>query len=267
MMDIHTHILPGVDDGAPSMDVTAAMLAIALTDGITDLVATPHADMRYKFDFDRCRQELARVRSLCPNAPRLHLGCELHLSPENLEGAVRDPSRFTLNGHGCVLLELDDSIRPAAVDSAVQVLMDSGLRPIIAHPERNPYIQKNLSYAGTLVGLGCYLQLTAQSLGGSFGHAAEQASSQLLKRQLVHFVASDAHGSEHRRPLLASARADVAHRWGNAAARTLFIDNPRAAVTGTPIHQVLTVKRTIFTFFARPSHPRTAPAISSALVR
>jgi protein-tyrosine phosphatase len=264
MMDIHTHILPGVDDGSPAMAVTAAMLAIAVADGITDIVATPHADLRYKFNFDRCRQELARVRSLCPNAPRLHLGCELHLTPENLEAAVREPSWFTLNGHGCVLLELADSIRPASVDSAVQILIDAGLRPIIAHPERNSHIQKNLSYAGTLVGLGCYLQLTAQSLGGSFGHPAEQASSHLLKRQLVHFVASDAHGSEHRRPLLASARADVAHRWGTAAAQTLFIDNPRAAITGAPIHHVLTAKRTIFTFFARPSHSRTAPAITSS---
>jgi Capsular polysaccharide biosynthesis protein len=261
MMDIHTHILPGVDDGAGTIEVTSAMLAIALNDGITDMVATPHADLRYKFDFDHCRQELARVRSFCPQAPRLHLGCELHLTPENLDQAVRRPESFTLNGKGCVLLELADGLRPAAVDSAVHLLVEAGLRPIIAHPERNAYIQKNLSYAASLVAAGCYLQLTAQSLGGSFGHSAREASSHILKRQLAHFVASDAHGSEHRRPLLASAHADVSRHYGKAAAHMLFVDNPRAAISGSVIQTVLARRRSLFTFFARSSQSQTASLV------
>ncbi|HUS08570.1 MAG TPA: CpsB/CapC family capsule biosynthesis tyrosine phosphatase [Bryobacteraceae bacterium] len=255
MRDIHTHILPGIDDGAASIEAAAAMLQLAAEDGITDMVATPHWDARYRFDFDRCSRELARVRALCPAGPRLYLGCELHLTPENLEAALREPSRLTLNGNGYLLVELADCLQPPSVNAAMQILVECGLRPIVAHPERNLYIQKNLSYSASLVAAGCYLQLTAQSLAGSFGSAASRAAWELLRRQMAHFVASDAHGVDHRRPVLAKTYGEVARRCGQKAAQRLFIQNPQAAIAGEPIRHLSSLKRPFWGLFCRTAEP------------
>jgi protein-tyrosine phosphatase len=268
MIDIHTHVLPGVDDGPLSMEATAAMLSMAAKDGITDLVATPHADMRYRFDPDHCRNELSRVRAACPDSPRLSLGCELHLTPENLDAALRKPSRFTLNGGNYLLVELPDAIVPQGVESALRMLLESGLFPIIAHPERNAYIQKHLQYASRLVEFGCYLQITAQSLNGSFGASADRIADQLLKDRLVHFVASDAHGFERRRPLLGAPYADVVHRCGKATAHALFHENPRAALASEQILPPQTPKKSFLASLLPRNrlytrHTSTAPNLLS----
>jgi len=238
MIDIHAHILPGVDDGSITIEVTETMLAMAAADGITEIVATPHANLEYRFDVLRCREKLNRVRAWCSKAPHLYLGCELHLTPENLHAALEDPTTFTLNGKDCLLIELPDSIIPHVVDSSLRILVDCGLVPIIAHAERNPYIQRHLPYASHLVSLGCFLQLTASSFFGAFGSGAAQTTEHLIRQRMAHFVASDAHGIDRRRPLLAKAYRHVEMKFGEAAARLLFLDNPRAAIEGLPISSI-----------------------------
>lgn len=211
------------------------MLALARADGITDMVATPHSDLRYSFDPVRCRTALHQLRIACPEAPRIHLGCELHLAPENIERVLRSPAQFTLNGGDCLLLELPRETAPQMFEPGVCALLDRGLRLVIAHPERNPSLQRNRSYLLHLSRLGCYFQLTAQSLNGTFGPAAQSLAHDLLQRRFVHIVASDSHGIEHRRPLLAFAFDEVARRLNQASARLLFVDNPCAALASQPL--------------------------------
>ncbi len=235
MTDIHTHILAGVDDGASDFETTAAMLSMAAADGVTDMVATPHSNLQFQFDRLNCQAKLSRIRESCGESPRLHLGCEMHLTPENLHSALNNPSALTLNGKDCILVELPDNITRHAVDPSLQMLIESGLRPIIAHAERNLYIQRHLAYAAHLVASGCFLQITASSFFGSFGDAAQQVAEHLMTRRIAHVVASDAHGIGQRRPLLARAREHVVENFGEASARLLFHDNPQAAIHGARI--------------------------------
>ena len=255
MIDIHTHILPGVDDGASEVNVTAAMLAMAQCDGIQAIIATPHANQQYSFDPFHNQAELRRVRTLCPVAPNLHLGCELNITPENLHAAMNDPSGYTLNGKDCLLVELPESFTPQAIDFSLQLLIEAGFRPIIAHPERNGYIQRHPKYAKDIVSLGCFMQLTASSLFGSFGKRAEEIAELLLNGRMAHFVASDAHGVDNRRPLLKRAYERIAKNYGEATASLLLLENPLAVIDGTSISQISQSRRSKFSlfFFGRSS--------------
>lgn len=230
MIDIHSHILPGVDDGPANVEESIRMLELAVEAGTEAMVATPHADLRYTFDPGRCRELRELLREKCPSGLQLYSGCEVHLTPENIVSVLANPTEFTLNGGDCILLELPDRVAPAMVGPAIGALTDAGLRVIIAHPERNPYIQHHLSFAEQLVGDGCYLQLTARSLSGGFGPVARTAGQQILKRRFAHFIASDAHGSTKRRPGLASIFDDVRNTLGDSIARTLLVENPASAL-------------------------------------
>ncbi len=264
MIDIHSHILPGVDDGAQTPDESSAMLALAATAGTEAMVATPHADCRYRFRPDHCRHLLQLLRERNPSGPSLYLGCELHLTPENISRAIETAGSYALNGCDCVLLELPDRIIPDSVAPAIGALMDSGLRVIVAHPERNLYIQHRLSYSDRLTESGCYLQLTARSLSGGFGPAAVAAGNYILRRRLAHFIASDAHGPTYRRPVLDAAFESVSKTYGDSAARLLFKENPAAALSGAPIRQMPSASGWLTSLFSRNSHdPRkqTVPQV------
>ena len=249
MIDLHCHIIPGVDDGPASLEETQAMLAMAAADGIEAISATPHCDLRYPYDPERCRAELARIQRSCPGVPRLHLGCELHLTPENIDRVLKTPVDFTLNGGDCLLVELPDRITPAALDAAFSAFQDSGLRTVIAHPERNLYLQKNPRHVRALVESGCYFQITAQSLAGAFGAPAERFARAFLKERLVHFIATDSHGPERRRPLLSRAFTETERRWGQATAKLLCVANPRAALESGPIQHMGAGSKLFFSLF------------------
>jgi protein-tyrosine phosphatase len=161
----------------------------------------------------------------------LYLGCEVHLSPENLEAVLRNPQQYTLNGRDCLLVELPDQIHPPAADVALELLA-SRLRLIIAHPERNSYLQRHPSYAGELVKRGYFLQLTAQSLLGRFGAEAKSTSEEFLRKRWVHLVASDAHNLTSRLQILSGAHRQVERLYGGDTADMLFCKNPRAVLFG-----------------------------------
>jgi protein-tyrosine phosphatase len=213
MIDIHSHILPGVDDGAPSVEQSGRMLDLAVEGGTTAMVATPHDDLRYRFDAQRASELLAELQERS-RAPRLYLGSEVHLTPENIVKVTQNPATFTLNGGDCLLLELPDRILPSIVEPAIEALAHVGLRVILAHPERNAYIQQVPSYSDRLVDKGCFLQLTSRSLLGLFGAHAASTAKYILRRRLAHFIASDAHGTTSRRPGLTTVFHMVANSFG-----------------------------------------------------
>jgi protein-tyrosine phosphatase len=260
MIDIHTHVLPDMDDGASDLETTVAMLEMARDDGVTDIVATPHVSLQYPYDPVRRALNMERARGVCPSGIRLHLGYEMYLTRENVEALLHKPDAFTINGHDYVLLELPDPALPTSVECAVQVLLERGVRPVIAHPERNRGLQRDGTLAVRLVQIGCYLQLTAQSITGSFGPEARRSAKSLLTERMVHFVASDAHGIEHRRPLLSAAYGEIRRQHGEAAARLLFEENPRALLAGDRIRTFSAQQKTLFSFMFGRSHERSISA-------
>jgi len=235
MVDIHCHILPEVDDGASSWEVAVEMCAMAVQDGIEHIVATPHADFQYTYKREEWRARLERLQQLAGDAPRLSLGCDFHLSYDNLEDAFQNPHRYTIGDTGYLLVEFSDYSIPQQITGALQRLVESGITPVVTHPERNPLLQRNLQRVLEWIEAGCLVQVTANSLTGYWGDQAKRSARALLDQQAVHVLASDAHDTRHRVPVLSAAR-DLAAQWyGQELAQALVVDNPRAIVSGEKV--------------------------------
>jgi len=253
VIDIHSHILFGLDDGSDSLETSSEMLRMASASGTTDIVATPHANTEFSFDSARVTQKIADLQAAAGSLPRIHYGCDFHLTPENIEDALCDPGKYSINHRGYLLVEFSDHFIPKATGDIFARMLDTGLRPVVTHPERNALLQKRLPDLESWVGMGCYLQVTAQSLLGLFGRHAREFSNVLLSRQLVHFVASDAHDSKHRTTELKPAWDYVETQYGSSTAGLLFIEHPQAAIEGSPIPpgRVNRQKKRWFSFLAK----------------
>ncbi len=235
MIDIHAHILPGLDDGPATLGESLAMLRIARETGTTDIVATPHASLEYRFDPPLVVRKAAELRSAAGDLPRIHTGCDLHLSFENIQDALANPALYTINQRGYLLVEFSDLAIVNRIEQVIARMREAGMTPVITHPERNWLLQQRLERLQEWVSLGCTLQVTAQSLSGRFGREAAMFARELLDRNLVHFIASDAHDPEDRTPRLDVAWRWVARRYGAERADALLIANPKAALSGDPV--------------------------------
>jgi protein-tyrosine phosphatase len=236
LIDIHSHILPGVDDGSQSLEQSIAMLEAAAKAGTTDIVATPHANEEFPFCPDLVQIRLRELRALINGKIRIHSGCDFHLSYGNIQDALRYRSKYTIN-NGCYLLvEFSDiSIFGRNVNVFPQ-LREAGIIPIITHPERNALLRGRLTDLKTWVRDGCMIQVTAQSFLGAFGRPAKRHADLLLAQCLVHFVASDAHDCEHRPPRLDESYAYVMRKAGREQADLLFREYPQCVIDGDPIY-------------------------------
>lgn len=232
MVDLHSHILPGLDDGASTFDESVAMLTMAAASGTSDIVATPHCSAQYPFQADRVAQLIGELAERTQGKPTVHAGCDFHLSYDNLRDALANPTKYTINHGPYLLVELPDLVSLSPTRHLLGELLNARIRPIVTHPERNSSLQRELSALKSWVEDGCFLQITAQSLLGSFGVRARQAAHSLMKDKLVHFVASDAHNTEHRPPDLSPAYRYVASRYSPSRAHSLFVANPAAVLTG-----------------------------------
>jgi protein-tyrosine phosphatase len=251
MIDIHSHILPGLDDGAATIEESLAMLRMAAAAGTTDIVATPHANPEFAFDPDRVSRGIAELRSGASDIPRIHYGCDFHLSPENIEDALRTPTKYAINHRSYLLVEFSERSIPKTTRQTFSAMLDAGIRPVITHPERNLLLQKRLGELESWVESGCFVQVTAQSLLGLFGSRAREFSHLLMNRNLVHFLASDAHDLERRTTVLQPAWDYVAEQFGAATAQRLLSENPQAALEGAPLafRWQPTPKKRWFSFF------------------
>ena len=236
MIDIHHHLLPGLDDGARNLDMSLAMVEMAIADGITHIACTPHASHSYYFDPEHNATLFAELQDAVNKRfgeqITLGLGCDFHLMFDNIEDAQRHPTRYTINGHNYLLVEFpDSSISPNTPQTFYQLSL-SGMTPIITHPERNPILARQPERMAEWLKAGALIQITAGSLSGRFGQAAEQAAFWLLDHQWVHFLATDAHNTQSRPPQLRPAFDRVAQQYDLATAERLCIANPRAAFYG-----------------------------------
>jgi protein-tyrosine phosphatase len=244
MIDIHSHILPGLDDGADSMEEALAMAESAIADGITHVVATPHASNHYFFDYANVRQVLGTLQARLGDRLTLATGCDFHVSPENLVELRKDAARYCINQHDCLLVEFSEFSMPPAIDQTLHELQLAGLRPIVTHPERNGILRARPERLRGWVLHGCYAQVTAGALTGTFGRGAQRNAENWIEQGLIHFVASDAHNTRGRPLRLRPAYDVVAKRFGEEKARALFLENPRAAFEGRPLPHVPEVAET-----------------------
>ncbi len=236
MVDIHSHILPGLDDGSRSLEESLAMLRVAAENGTTDIVATPHANLEYKFDADRVAVSIAQLSAACGPMPRIHGGCDFHLSYENVQDALAHPRRYTINHQNYLLVEFSDLLIFRNTGEIFDRLIEAGMIPVITHPERNWLLHERTRDLRAWAAKGCLLQITASSFLGRWGRAATHFSDTLMRLGLVHFVASDAHDPEDRTPDLSGAWTHVAHNYGEERAQRLFVSNPKCALAGEPVN-------------------------------
>jgi protein-tyrosine phosphatase len=235
MVDIHCHILPGLDDGSKSFDESCAMAEMALEDGVTHVIGTPHAHPQFKFDFERNLHLRDELQAKFEGRLKFATGCDFHLSFENLQDIRHDSWRYTLNQKSYLLIEFADYSIPPSLDQALHELQLAGLHPIVTHPERNPLIRTQPERLFKWLRQGCYAQVTAQSLFGKWGEAAQQAANEWLDAGAFHFVASDAHNTTSRPLRLMEAYEHLAKTRGEDVARALLLDNPLAAFEDRPI--------------------------------
>lgn len=240
MIDIHSHILYEMDDGARSFEESLAMIRMAAEHGTEAIVATPHANLEYRFEPELIAERLAKLSEAAQGAIQLHSGCDFHLSYENIQDAIENPQKYTINHNNYLLVEFSDLLIFRNTQEIFSRLAGSGMIPVITHPERNSLLRQRAGEIEQWVASGATVQLTAQSLTGRFGRRAQEFCRELLDRGLVHFVASDGHDCEHRPPRLDLARAWLAENYGEAAAEGLCVTNPAAAVSGDLLEPIIT---------------------------
>jgi protein-tyrosine phosphatase len=243
MIDLHCHILPGVDDGARSLEDALAMCRMAAEDGCEAMIATPHQrrDPWWNDDVGQLRK-LARelqeqVREAVSPDFNVLLGGEIHVGRELLAEVERLPggTLLTLAGSRHLLLELDGR---AAPDVAIQVVHETivaGWWPVLAHPEFVGCLAQDHDLLAHLIKRGATVQVTAMSVTGDFGRRPMQDTHRMIGAGLVHFVASDAHDTRRRLPGLRRAFSMITGSWGEETARRLMVDNPRAVLEGRPL--------------------------------
>src|SRR5271154_4106037 len=238
MIDIHHHLLWGLDDGASSLETSLAMARIAAEDGITHVVCSPHANGQYEFHppmIEAKIEELQHHLDLEKVPLKLGRGCDFHMSYENIEQAKVEPARFSINGLGYLLVEVPDYGLPRGFTEVFYQLQLAGLTPALTHPERNPTLQADQPRLMEWLRGGVLIQVTAGSVLGLMGKPAERMAHQLLEKRWVNFLATDAHNTRTRPPRMQDAFDLVAKKYGPDYARLLCVSNPLAAFMGKPL--------------------------------
>jgi protein-tyrosine phosphatase len=231
MIDLHSHVLPGLDDGAANLDEAVSICRAAAEDGIEVLAATPHVRDDFPTTPHQMQEALAAVRGAAGDVVRLVPGAEVAL--EELKRPLDELRAFGLAGNpGYLLVETPYLGWPLDIGRRFEMLLAADIVPVLAHPERNPDVQLRPALLAPLVGTGALVQITAASIDGRFGPRARACARRLLEAGLVHLVASDAHSPQLREIGMSAAARAIRDE---PLARWLTADVPRAIVEGRPL--------------------------------
>jgi protein-tyrosine phosphatase len=236
MIDLHLHLLPGIDDGAASLDVSSGMLAEAQANGFGTLVATPHLSGVLTSQFrQQVDEAFAAVRELAgPFGIEVLLGFEVLLTPD-LPRRLAQGERVTLAGSRAILVELPFTLWPSHTEQTLFDLQVAGYRPLLAHPERYHAVQEDPERAINAVERGAVLQITIGSLTGMFGRTARKTAEHLLESVDSVVVATDAHSAGKRLAAVEEGMQRLRHLVGDSFARACIVDGPRALLTDAPM--------------------------------
>ena len=238
MIDIHHHLLWGMDDGAAGFETSMAMAKMAAADGISHIVCSPHANGKYAYQPEQIASKISELQRHLDQekvALKLGRGCDFHLSYENIVEAKVDAARFSINGLGYLLVEIPDYGLPRGLTDIFYQLQLAGSTPILTHPERNPTLQSDRGRLVEWLRGGMLVQVTAGSVTGRMGKQAERMAHDLLANRWVHFLATDAHNTASRPPKMQEAFDVVAKKYGPDYAHLLCVSNPLAAFMGKPM--------------------------------
>ena len=242
MIDIHTHILPTIDDGPTTMTESLEMCRIAVNDGIKKMIATPHVQNgMYDLDANKVLEKIHLLNQLVKQEGLdlvIFPGAEVHLSDRLLDAEIlKESSILTLNGgRKYILLEFPFQWVPSGTEHVIFKLRSMGFTPILPHLERNFKIQRDPSMIRHFAEMGAILQVTAQSITGDFDAAPMKCALWMLKNNLVHVIASDAHSPAGRPPILTKALKVVSDKLGEEAAKKMVLEHPRMILEGLPFN-------------------------------
>lgn len=239
MIDLHFHCLPGIDDGPETWEESVALCRAAARDGVTQIVATPHV-LRDPWINDSPSERdrlIARLNDLLGGTPAILPGCEYWFSGEAVELLEEGASSplTTLNRSKYLLMEFSPGFVPPTAEGVVHELSVMDVVPVIAHPERNLVLARDLDRLTGLVERGAIVQITAGSLVGRFGKPAQAAAEQMVRLGLAAVVASDAHGLGRREPCMSEARERIRTVFSRDVESGLFDANPQAVVNSLPL--------------------------------
>ena len=231
MIDIHHHCLPGVDDGPRDLDEAADLCRLAAEDGIETIVATPHVLRGRWQNTSRAllEEKLAALQDAAGDTPRIILGSEYFFA-HDMNEALQNGTIVPLAGSRYVLVEFASHAVPPLVGQPFYQARLGGWTPVIAHPERNLVFQSKPELLAELVASGAKTQITAGSLLGDFGPEARKCATAWIEREMVHFIASDAHNRKMRPPRMREAAAAVSEIAGEDVAEALTRRNPAAVI-------------------------------------
>lgn len=237
MIDIHSHILPAVDDGARDIDEAVRMCRLSARDGVRVMVATPHAHdgLHRTQDTASLHDKVADLNGLLGGRLKIVLGCELRFTHASVEHICEDKSAPTIAGGPYVLIEFPHAVVPVGSSRLMFELMNRAIKPVVAHPERNHQLMSEPERFYELVEAGVIGQLDAGSITGQFGKKVAQAARLMLENGLIHIIASDCHNTRNRAPGLSVAAAAAAEVIGPDVAKAMVDSNPAAVVEGRTI--------------------------------
>src|SRR5579884_57034 len=211
------------------------MCRMAAQDGIEHMVATPHSNDRYFYDRQYLSDLLAELSSRIGSRPRLSLGCDFHLSYDNMQSAMRAPEKYRIGESRYMLVEFSNYSISPQIDEWFTQIRERGVTPIITHPERNPILQQTRDRILNWMELGALVQVTASVFTGSWGARAGEIANWLMRENAVHFLSTDAHDTQRRVPVLSAARKVVAKEYGEARAQALVEGNPACVINDEPL--------------------------------
>jgi protein-tyrosine phosphatase len=233
MIDLHCHILHGIDDGASDLSVSLAMARMFVADGVSIVACTPHIlPGLYHNTGPQIRSAIEALKFELAGADiplRLVTGADVHITPQFVQG-LQDGTLLALADSRYVLVEPPHHVAPVRLDQMFFDLLVAGYVPILTHPERLKWIDAHYPLVQRLAASGVWMQITAGSLAGTFGRSAQYWSERMLDEGIVHLLATDAHDTSRRPPDLGRGRALAAKRVGDVEAEHMVLTRPRGVV-------------------------------------